>query len=463
MPINIRKNPIPVPRGRERLKWYGPGLIWMLSSVGSGSVLFTPRVASQYGYEMLWILAIVIYFQWVMIREVGRYTVSTGRTLLDGLGDVPGPKGWAIWAMFLPQIFNSIVSIAGISALAASAMVIALPGSHVFYAPALIVVSIILVVTGHYKRIEKITSLLAMILSLSAIISAVIAFPELREMGSGLVPGLPEDFDPYFVLPWVGFILAGSAGIIWFSYWVSARGFGGDVTGGEPDNKSGESGEEEAMERIKGWIGVMGQTAFVGVATGSLVILSFMILGAEILRPEGIVPEGIRVAEDLTNLFSEIWGEAGRWLILLGIMIALGGTILTNQDAWGRLFADATLLLKPRSRKGIWGSKWLDDRHRLRNIHALIFTAMIPLAILALTREPVEILSIGGTIAAVHTPVVVILTLYLNSKSLPKELQAGKFVFASAIFAALFFSAFALFHFADIMGIKIPGLPQPSP
>jgi len=83
------------PPGRERLKWYGPGLLWMLSSVGSGSVLFTPRIGSAYGYGLLWLLLVVVFLQWTMIREVGRYTVCTGRTLLDGFSDLPGPRGWA--------------------------------------------------------------------------------------------------------------------------------------------------------------------------------------------------------------------------------------------------------------------------------------------------------------------------------------------------------------------------------
>lgn len=59
----LRKHVPPPPRGVSRLEWYGPALLWMLASVGSGSVLFTPRVGSRYGYELLWIALVVVVFR----------------------------------------------------------------------------------------------------------------------------------------------------------------------------------------------------------------------------------------------------------------------------------------------------------------------------------------------------------------------------------------------------------------
>lgn len=55
--------------------------------------------------------------------------------------------------------------------------------------------------------------------------------------------------------------------------------------------------------------------------------------------------QGREVAVDLTRIFSDVWGEFGRYLLLTAIVIALGGSILANQDGWGRSFADMTLIL----------------------------------------------------------------------------------------------------------------------
>lgn len=449
----------PVPRWKDRLKWYGPGLLWMLSSVGSGSVLFTPRVGSRYGYELLWAALVVIVFQWAMIREVGRYTVATGRTILDGYRDIPGPRGWAVWFVFVPQILAAVVTIAGIAALAGSALMIALPGAQWMYAAGLIVISIVLVITGRYKGVERVSAALAGVLMITAVVSAVAVFPRPAEFAGGLTPGLPENIDLYFILPWFGFILAGAAGLMWFSYWVSARGYGGDHAGrGDADLS-----EEDRIARLNGWFRVMDTTALIGVVGGGLVVLSFLILGAEVLRPEGIVPEGIAVAEDLTRLFADLWGPVGRWILLVGIFIALSGTILADQDGWGRTFADATRLLVPkawRDRGPVSGL--LEDRERLKNAYAIATTAVLPLIVLIIAREPVRILSLAGIVAAAHTPVIVFLTLYLNRRQLPRALWPHPFMFAVAA-AGLFFSAFAFVYFADLLGWRLLGAEDHSP
>lgn len=451
--LNLRRHVDPVPQGRARVRWYGPGLLWMLSSVGSGSVLFTPRVGSQYGYALAWLALVVIFFQWAMIREVGRYTLMTGRSLLDGFRDVPGPRGWAVWLVFLPQLAAAVVTIAGIAALAGSALMIALPGAQWAYASGLIVVSILLVVSGRYKGVERASALLAGLLVLTALVTAVIVFPRPADIGLGLLPGVPKGFDLYFVLPWVGFILAGAAGILWFSYWVGARGYGGgpDAGAGRP-----EMDEAERRRRLQGWFRIVDRTALIGVLGGGIVVISFLILGAEVLQPEGVVPEGIAVAEDLTRLFAQTWGAAGRWILLLGIFVALAGTILADQDGWGRTFADATRVVVPEGRWRRAGGL-LSDRRRLKNAYAIGATAVLPLAVLVVARRPVDLLSIGGIVAAAHTPVLVFLTLYLNRTQIPPELQAGRLMFWATAAAGLFFLGFACLYFADLLGWQIIG------
>lgn len=81
----------------------------------------------------------------------------------------------------------------------------------------------------------------------------------------------------------------------------------------------------------------------------------------------------------------------------------------------------------------------------MKNTCAIIFGAIIPLTVFFLVRNPVDILSIAGTVAAVHTPVVVFLTLYLNMKRLPKALRPGSFSISCMVL-----SGFAVYHFATL-------------
>ncbi|RDV12994.1 divalent metal cation transporter [Pontibacter diazotrophicus] len=459
------------PSGKERFKWYGPGLIWMLSSVGSGSVLFTPRVGSRYEYSLLWIALIVFVLMWVMIKEVGRYTVVTGKTILDGYRDISGKSGWALWLIFVPQIVAAVVTIAGIAALAGSALMIAFPGNQLTYAIGLIVLSIILVVSGRYVWVERATNALAAILVVIVVVTATRVISSGQALLKGAVPNIPSDFDIDFVLPWVGFILAGAAGIMWFSYWVVARQYGGpQANPSDVDHIDADADEnEERSNKLRQWVKIMSTTAAIGVLGGGLIIVAFTILGAELLAPEGIVPEGIQVAKDLTRLLSEVWGEAGYWMLITAIVIALGGTVLANQDGWGRMFADATIVLLapwfekndkvefknrneihtkedlPRRQHLFYSS--ITQRRKLKNIYAVLFCAVIPILLLFIVQDPVDILSIGGAVAAAHTPIVVFLTMYLNYKKLPKQLSPGIFATVVMTLSGLFYLGFALFYF----------------
>jgi len=85
------------PRGSQRLLWLGPGFLWMVSAAGSGELLFTPRIGALYGYSLLWALLAAVILKWFINREIGRFTVCTGATVLEGFKYLPGPANWALW------------------------------------------------------------------------------------------------------------------------------------------------------------------------------------------------------------------------------------------------------------------------------------------------------------------------------------------------------------------------------
>jgi Mn2+/Fe2+ NRAMP family transporter len=160
-------------------------------------------------------------------------------------------------------------------------------------------------------------------------------------------------------------------------------------------------------------------------------------------------------------------GGFGFWLLIVGVVIALAGTILANQDGWARMFADATLMLLPArwreasNEDGHAGAPvgWVTKRSRLKQIYVVVATAALPLLVFFLVRRPVDILSVGGIVAAAHTPVVVFLTLYLLNKTrLPRELRPGVVMTTLMVLSGLFFLAFAVLHLLNLVGINL--LPQ---
>ena len=177
-------------------------------------------------------------------------------------------------------------------------------------------------------------------------------------------------------------------------------------------------------------------------------IFSFMVLGAELLSPQGVMPEGSDVAEDLGRLFSEVWGVAGRIMMFAAIIIALGGSILANQDGWGRSFADMTMIL----RRGILSGLPDLSRRTFKRLFIVVVTGVVPVGIVLVFENPVQIMSASGIIAAVHTPFIVLTALFVNRTRLPQTLRPGLFYSLAMLVSGLFYLGFAALYFVQLAG-----------
>ena len=474
-PIRLRSKVPEPPTGLRRLQWWGPGLLWAMSAVGSGSVLFTPRVGSEYGYAFLWLLWGVAFLMWMMIREAGRFAVATGRTLLDGFSTLPGPRNWALWAVLVPQLVAAVAGVGGLAALVGSALAAELPAGLVTWSLVVLAVSTSVVVSGGYRAVSRVALVLALALVAIMVVAAGRVFDPDGDAVAGLVPGIPTGVDVPFLLPWIGTILAGSMGIVWFSYWAATRGYGGDtaqLARGErrgPPDDAGASDDRRGT-RLAGWFRTLSNTAAIGVLTGTLIITAFLVLGAELLGPAGVVPSGTDVATELTRLLSDVWGRVGHWLMIVAIVVALGGSVLANQDGWSRSFADIVLLLPLRRHQSGGDAEaettppaWLDrlvgwrpasmgPRQALKILFAVTVTGVVPALVVGVVRDPIAIMSASGIVATIHTPLIVFATLAVNRR-IPATLRPGRASIVLMGLAGLFYTLFAGLYFADLAGL----------
>lgn len=430
---------------KEKIKWLGPGFLWMVSAAGSGEILFTPRVGALYGYTLMWAMLAAVILKWFINREIGRYTVCTGKTVIDGFAELPGPKNWAIYLILIPQVFVAVTSIAGLAGSAATALVLALPGDIRIWTIVSIAVSTGLVLWGRFKAIERTATILAITLGIAAIIAAISVLPQGDKLASGLVPKMPENVEYEEILPWLGFMLSGAAGLIWYSYWIQKKGYG---MKNDPDSRSEVKLNKNELTKLKKWLKQMTADSTVAVAGTFIITLSFLILGTELLMPKGLIPEENKVAEVLGNMLGQLWGPVGFWFMITAVFVGFWDTVLSDQDGFGRMFTGGTKLLIKRSGKS---GKWMTEKN-LRRFYVLGLVTIVPIIIYLVMGEPVELLKIAGAIEASHIPVVVVLTLYLNQKKLPKELRPSKFTFLFTALAGVFFAAFAIIYIMQLTG-----------
>ena len=429
---------------KEKLKWLGPGFLWMVSAAGSGELLFTPRVGALYGYALLWALIAAVLLKWFINREIGRYTVCTGKTIIDGFAELPGPKNWALYLILVPQLLVAVSTIAGLAGSSATALVLVLPGDIRLWTILAILCSTALVLWGKFKGVEKAATILAITLGIAAIIAAVTVFPEGTALMAGLIPSVPSNISYDEVFPWLGFMLSGAAGLIWYSYWIQAKGYG--LTASE--NSKNARLDASQIQKLKKWIRQMTADTTVAVGGTLIITLSFLILGTELLKPQGLVPEENKVAEVLGGMLGQLWGPIGFWFMILAVFIGFWDTVLSDQDGFGRMFTGGTrLLLKNFKLK----KKWLDENF-LNRIFVIGLVTVAPILLYLWMGEPVSLLKIAGAIEAAHIPVLVVLILYLNHKRLSPELKPSTFTFLFTAFAGLFFAFFAIVYVIQIAG-----------
>jgi len=439
------------PRGRERLNWIGPGFIFIAASAGgAGEILFPPRVGSLYGYTFIWAMLAAVALKWFINREVGRFAVCTGATILDGFKQLPGPKNWAVWLIVLPQIFVAVGSISGLAGAAATAIVLMLPGDPRFWMVMVVLTTMAILLWGKYGWLEKIATVMATLLISAAVITAITVFPQPGDLAAGLAPSLPSNVDYSEILPWLSFMLAGAAGLMWYSYWIPERGYGAAEQARENDTvirPADLTGQDR--KRLRGWINQMTIDTTVGIVGGLINVTAFLILGAELLQPQGLVPAENDVARVLGQLLGNAWGQAGFWFMVVAVFIGFFQTTLTNQDGWARLLADGMHIILQRFQ--VQG-RWVNEKFLQKAFLIVLLTGVTAITYV-IVGEPVGLLKIAGVIEAAHIPVVVGLTLYLNHRVLPEELRPSKITFGFTALAGLFFAVFAIIYVLQLTGV----------
>lgn len=429
------------PKGKDKLKWLGPGFLWMVSAAGSGELLFSPRVGSLYGYTLVWAMLAAVLFKWFINREIGRYTVCTGETVIDGFWKV---SPCFVYIILVPQLFVAVATIAGLAGSSATALVLVFPGDIRIWTIASIGVSTILVSWGKFRVIELVATSIAILLSLSAIVAAISVFPDGQALLKGMLPSMPSNIDYEEILPWLGFMLSGAAGMIWYSYWIQKKGYGAA-------GRKNEATEYSAADKqhLKGWIKQMTLDNNLAIIGTVIITLAFLILGVELLRPQGLVPEEDKVAQTLGKILEQLWGPIGFWFMVTGVFIGFWDTVLSDQDGFGRMFAGGSRLLLSKTRM----NKKLLDEKKLIRFFVITVCTILPVILYLVMGEPVTLLKIAGVIEAAHIPFLVALVLIMNYKKLHKELRPSLFTTIMTCLSGVFFALFTIIYLLSLFDV----------
>ncbi|MEW6636770.1 MAG: Nramp family divalent metal transporter [Actinomycetota bacterium] len=434
------------------LRYLGPGLILSASIVGSGELIATTALGAQAGFAILWMVIFSTLVKVAVQVELARWTISTGEPALTGYNKVPpkiGPVGW-INILWFVMALSKVLQIGGIVGGVAVALSVLFPigGDPLGFTSILIwtiVVaagSIALLYSNRYGLIERGAILLVVTFTAITVVLALgLPLTPFAYGADDVLGGLTFSIPAGALgaaLAMFGITGVGADEITFYTYWCVEKGYA-RWTG--PND-----GSEEWRRRARGWIRVMYKDAFVSWVIYTFGTLAFFIMGAAVLHPQGLVPEGNEMITTLSRLYTDTLGDWASILFLIGAIAVLGSTLWAAIPSWSRMytnfFATAGVL------------DWRDTRRRLRWIRA--FTVALPIiwgAAYLFIQAPVLMVQIGGVMTGVFLLAAVVAVWYLRQTEIDPRLYGGRLFNALLVVSSVAIALLGVYSALSVFGL----------
>lgn len=458
--------PLDPPRTfRQSLAHLGPGVLLASSIVGSGELIATTTVGAEAGFQLLWLIVLGCAIKVAAQLEIGRTTLSWGRTPLAACERVPGPRlagrGWIYWAwvamttLILVQQGGILMGVAQTLAAgmpltaagrawnraedeaaaarieaaaavrvgdqaradASRARMAALDeeaGRHAsrsddsLWAVVVAVVTAGLLARGRYLVIERVS--LVLVGTFTVVTLAAVALLQRDpawaiswpELRSGLVPSLPHAVNGRSPLT----TALATFGII---------GVGAAELMFYPywclEKGYGRAvGPRDASpgwaDRARCWMRVMQLDAWTSMLVYTTVTVAFYLLGAATLGRLGLRPAGGDMVRSLGAMYAPAFGNWAAGLFLTGAFAVLYSTLFAAADGNARIITDGLIV-----------AGLVPDDDASRASWSRRIAVAWPLAALALAlaiREPVGMVLASGAAQSVMLAVLGGVVLYFR-------------------------------------------------
>ena len=407
------------------IKRLGPGFVLSASIVGSGELIATTLFGAKVGFICLWLILFSCLVKVAIQIEFGRFTIYSGKTSMQALSELPGPRfgkgqaGWAVWAWFILQLLKTLQvgGVIGALALVCSQLYQLGPHSNIIWTIIAASIAMIVVQRGIYGPIEKWSIIMIGLFTLLTIFSIIaLQWTPFLISGAEIASGFDFKLPTGFLLIALGtFSITGVGGdeILAYNYWLIEKGYA-SFTGPEP-----EKNRKEWLVRAKGWIRVMQLDAVLSMVCYTIVTALFYLLGAAILHRQKLVPEEQDLVPSLSRMYTDTLGPWAENAFLIGAIIVLFSTLLAALAAWTRLFSDA-----------FGRFNWItfeNTAERTKSIARLSIIFPVIWSLLYFTyKAPALMIIIGGSLTTLILFIVIFAAFVMRYRWLPHDLKPSK-------------------------------------
>jgi Mn2+/Fe2+ NRAMP family transporter len=390
-------------------------MVLAASIVGSGELIATTTLGAQVGFAAIWIIIVSCAIKPVVQGELGRFTIATGQTGLEGFNRMPGPRAgvsWLIWAWAI-TVTLTLLQVGGMYGGVAQVLNLLVPAVSVnVWVGACLAVTLAVLLGGGYERIERFAIVKVGLFTVLTVCAAAVL---LRTPGAASMESLSSGLT--FQLPPAGLATAiavfgitgvGATELVMYPYWCVEKGYARFV--GPPD------GSAAWHARARGWIRVMHLDITCSLVIYTMATVAFYLLGAGVLNRMGVVPAARDTITVLSGIYTQTLGGWALWVFYVGAVVTLYGTVFASTAAHSRVFADAVRIL------GVYPREDAHSRLRWRN-RFVVALGGVPALLYWFFESPVQMVVAGGVAQALLLPLLGLAAIYLRHTQLPPDIR----------------------------------------
>ena len=310
-------------RARLMLKATGPGILMAAAAIGASHLVASTRAGAEFGWQLAWVILAVNLLKYPFFAAGAHYTATTGKSLLHGY--LAQGRGYLILFTLLNSI-AAIASTAGVAMLTAAMLTLFIPLSIELLALIVLLSSLLLLLLGHYRLLDNVTKMIMLVLTISTLIAAALAFNAPSILPPGFVSPSPWQWAHVgFLVAMMGWMPAPIEVSSWNSLWL--------------------------LEKQKQQSVTKAQALFdfnLGYITTAVLAVVFLSLGVLVMHGSGehFSPSGAKFADQLITLYSQVLGEQSRYLIGTVALLCIFSTTVTVIDGYSRTLALGWQLLR---------------------------------------------------------------------------------------------------------------------
>ena len=426
---------------------FGPGVILMMTGIGTSHLVTAPVAGGRFEFALLWCIPVAYIFKYHGFEMAFRFTNATGRSMLDAYSTAPGK--WPLWYVLVTTLVQCALGQAGRLVAAAAVLYfvfseqMGLPVPIPVYGLVLGVAAVALLLLGRYGVMEQVTKVLAGILFLSTVGVYVVdpaPFGALAHYVQVEIPGGSW----LIIAAFLGLLPTGIDVSLQASEWGKAKRVGmglirerlermGLAPAFDPMRARRADLQvdttalpEHAREYCRRWFRIAQLDFGLGHVVSFVIASLFLLLAAVWLYPSPV--EGNAVMGEIARIFTDSVGPAMMLVFIIGAFAATFSTAFNYFDGWPRVVGACcrNLFRRTADLSGV-AQEDLGEEHRRRwysefNIYRLtmFYSLIASVAIIAGVPRPVWLVLVASALALFVAPVVFFLNLYYCLTVIPK-------------------------------------------